>query len=123
MAYGSEAMVEAGFRELDADELARCAALLEEASILIDATGTAASCEIKAVAACRMVRRALGNSDCTIPIGASQGSISAGGYSQSWTVGASGATGELYLGKLEKKLLGLGNAIGAGNPLLGEAAP
>lgn len=123
MGYATTQMVAAGFRELTADEEDRCAALLEEASVLIDATGTTAKDEIKALVSCRMVRRALGDSDTTIPLGATQGTISAGGYSQSWTVGASGTTGELYFGRLEKKLLGIGNAIGAGNPLLGEAAP
>lgn len=123
MGYATTQMVAAGFRELTADEEDRCAALLEEAGVLIDATGTTAKDEIKALVSCRMVRRALGDSDTTIPLGATQGTISAGGYSQSWTVGASGTTGELYFGRLEKKLLGIGNAIGAGNPLLGEAAP
>lgn len=123
MGYATTQMVAAGFRELTADEEDRCAALLEEAGVLIDATGTTAKDEIKALVSCRMVRRALGDSDTTIPLGATQGTISAGGYSQSWTVGASGTTGELYFGRMEKKLLGIGNAIGAGNPLLGEAAP
>lgn len=123
MGYATTQMVAAGFRELTADEEDRCAALLEEAGVLIDATGTTAKDKIKALVSCRMVRRALGDSDTTIPLGATQGTISAGGYSQSWTVGASGTTGELYFGRLEKKLLGIGNAIGAGNPLLGEAAP
>ena len=37
------------------------------------------------------------------------------GYSQSWTIG-SGSAGELYLSKLEKKLLGCGNSIGSYSP-------
>ena len=40
------------------------------------------------------------------------------GYSQSWTMG-SGSAGELYLSKLEKKLLGIGDRIGARSPLEG----
>jgi hypothetical protein len=42
--------------------------------------------------------------------------MSALGYTQSWTIGASGSAGELYLGKLEKKLLGYGNSIGSYSP-------
>jgi hypothetical protein len=41
--------------------------------------------------------------------------MSAMGYSQSWTI-SGGGTGELYLGKLEKKLLGSGNRIGSYSP-------
>lgn len=41
-----------------------------------------------------------------------------GYYSQSWTMG-SGSAGELYLSKLEKKLLGVGDRIGACSPLEG----
>jgi hypothetical protein len=115
--YATTQMVEAGFRELTPDEEDRCTALLEEAGVLIDATGTTAADNVKALVSCRMVRRALGDSDNTIPLGASQGTISAGGYSQSWTVGANGSTGELYFGRFEKKLLGISNTIGAGNPL------
>ena len=65
---------------------------------------------------CRMVERAVGDgTEAGIPMGATQGSMSALGYSQSWTIG-SGATGELYLSKIEKKLLGAGNAIGSYSP-------
>ena len=52
------------------------------------------------------------------PLGSTQGSVSAMGYSQSWTMG-SGSAGELYLSKLEKKLLGVGDRIGARSPLEG----
>ena len=44
------------------------------------------------------------------------GTATALGYSQSWTMG-SGSSGELYLSKLEKKLLGVGSKIGARSPL------
>ena len=49
------------------------------------------------------------------PMGASQGSASALGYSQSWTM-SGGSAGELYLSKLEKKLLGYGGRVGAHSP-------
>ena len=70
---------------------------------------------------CRMVRRQLGSqgdSSAQFPLGSTQGTLSAMGYSQSWTMG-SGSAGELYLSKLEKKLLGVGNRIGARSPLEG----
>ena len=50
------------------------------------------------------------------PRGATQGPATALGYSQSWTM-SGGSTGELYLSKLEKKLLGVGSRLGAHSPL------
>jgi len=124
-AYATISDVAAGFRELDADEENRAAQLLEEAGVLIDAMAAKASDDAKRVVSCRMVRRALGAGDDTsmvsAPMGSTQGSMAAGGYSQSWTIGGGGAAGELYLGRTEKLLLGIGNRIGASSPLEGDA--
>lgn len=118
MAYTTVEQVVAGFRELDDDEKAKCNALIEEADIMIDARNSKANDDVKRVVECRMVRRALGSGDdgVNVPIGASQGSMSAMGYSQSWTIG-SGSSGELYLSKTEKDLLGVGNRIGSHSPI------
>ncbi len=86
-------------------------ALLEDAAVIIDAYNASASEEAKKVVSCNMVIRAIGDGDTTFPIGSTQGSMSALGYSQSFTMG-SGSTGELYLTKIDKKLLGAGNKIG-----------
>lgn len=124
-AYATISDVAAGFRELDADEENRAAQLLEEAGVLIDAMAAKASDDAKRVVSCRMVRRAMGAGDDTsmvsAPMGSTQGSMAAGGYSQSWTIGGGGAAGELYLGRTEKLLLGIGNRIGARSPLEGDA--
>ncbi len=118
MAYATYTDVEAGYRTLGPDEQETCTAMLKEAAIIIDAYNEDADCDAKKVVSCRMVRRALGASDVsTFPLGASQGSMSAGGYTQSWTLGGSGSAGELYIGKIEKKLLGTGNKIGSHSPL------
>lgn len=102
--------------EMSEQEQNLCKQLLEDAAIIIDAYNERASDEAKFIATCRMVIRTLGDGlDSGVPLGATQGSMSALGYSQSWTIG-SGTSGELYLGKLEKKLLGVGNKIGASNP-------
>lgn len=117
MAYATYTDVEAGFRELDADERTLCTQLLDEAAIIIDAFSHTGDADAKKLVSCRMVRRAIGDSGgISFPMGASQGTMSAGGYSQSWTLG-SGSTGELYLSKLEKSLLGCGNAIGSYSPV------
>jgi len=104
-------------RSMSADEQNVCSKLLDDAAVIIDAYNADASAEAKQLVSCRMVIRAIGDgTDAGIPMGATQGSMSALGYSQSWTIGASGSAGELYLGKLEKKLLGYGNSIGSYSP-------
>ena len=103
-------------RTLSADEQAVCTSLLDDAAIIIDAFNANASDDAKKTVSCRMVVRALGDGNNQgVPTGATQGSMSALGYSQSWTIG-SGAVGELYIGKLEKKILGVGDSIGSYSP-------
>ena len=118
MAYASYEDVQAGFRTLTADEISVCNALLEEAAVIIDSYNKDASADAKNVVSCRMVRRAIGAGEASVPIGATQGTMTAGPYSQSWTM-SGGSTGELYLGRVDKKLLGVSNAIGCSNPFAG----
>lgn len=117
MAYATVEQVESGFRPLTADERAVCSSLLDEAAIIIDAYNAGASADAKQVVSCRVVRRAIAAGDSVIPIGATQGSMTAGPYTQSWTM-SGGSTGELYLGRTDKKLLSVSNAIGASNPFV-----
>lgn len=91
--------------------------LLDDAAVLIDSYNKDADAEAKKVVSCRIVIRALGDGDTSIPMGATQGSQSGLGYSQSWTIGSGGSTGELYLGRTEKKLLGVGDLIGSHSPV------
>lgn len=96
-----------------------CTTMLDDAAVLIDSYKTSAGADAKKVVSCRMVIRSLGDPEDTTlasaPVGATQGSMSALGYSQSWTIG-SGALGELYLSKTDKRLLGADNAIGSYSP-------
>lgn len=112
--YATIEQVEAGYRELSETEREKCETLLSEAAIMIDAVARAACANAKQVVSCRMVRRALISYDDTM-MGATQGSVSALGYTQSWTMG-NGSAGELYISRSEKNLLGAGNKIGASNP-------
>lgn len=117
MAYATTDDVAAGFRELSDDELKVCETLLTRSAVIIDAYNKDASEDAKKIVSCNMVVRALGDTDTvSVPIGATQGTISALGYSQSWTLG-SGSAGEMYLSKLDKKLLGVGNRIGSYSPI------
>ena len=105
-------------RTLSDDELTVCANLLDDIAVLIDAYNSTADDDIKKIVSCRAVVRALGVGDSYgVPVGASQGSMSAMGYSQSWTIGSSGAVGEVYLSKTEKTMLGIGIAIGSYSPI------
>lgn len=117
MAYATVTDVQARMtRAMDTAEQAVCTTLLDDAGVLIDAYKSAASADAKKVVSCRMVIRALGV-DNDIPMGATQGSMSGLGYSQSWTIGTGGSVGELYLSKTDKQLLGGGNSIGSHSPL------
>jgi len=118
-AYATVEQVEAGFRELSSEEQERCEALLEEAAVLIDAVAPAAAADPKRVVSCRMVRRVLGDGAGTtiMPMGANQASITAGPYTQQWTIATGGVSGELYIGKTERTLLGLGNRVGSYSPV------
>lgn len=117
MAYATVADVQARMtRTMTTDEQTVCATLLDDAGVLIDAYRVSASDEAKKIVSCRMVQRAFGT-DVDIPMGATQGSMSGLGYSQSWTIGTGGSVGELYLSKTDKQLLGGGNQIGSHSPL------
>lgn len=103
---------------LTAEQKILCATLLDDAAILIDSYTNDATDDVKKVVSCRMVLRAIGDgADTGVPIGASQGSMSALGYSQSWTMPSNGGAGELYIGKTEKRMLGIGDKIGSHSPV------
>ena len=117
MAYATVQDVQARMtRTLSESEQAVCATWLDDVAVIIDAFNASASSEAKKVVSCRCVIRQLGDGETGIPVGATQGSMSGLGYSQSWTVG-SGSTGEIYLSKLDKQLLGTGNRIGSYSPI------
>lgn len=120
MAYAALTDIEARLtRPLSEAEQTVCTALLDDAAVIIDNVAPNAEVNAKLVVSCRMVIRAIGVADSDIPLGASQGSMSGLGYSQSWALPTNAATGELYLSKLEKQLLGRGNAIGSYSPVEG----
>jgi hypothetical protein len=116
MAYATVQELQARMqRELTETEQNICESLLEDAAVIIDAYNENATPDAKRLVSLRMVRRSIGDGTADVPIGATQGSMSALGYSQSWTIG-SGTVGELYIGKEDKKLLGASNKIGSYSP-------
>ncbi len=118
MAYATVTDVQARLtRTLSETEASVCEALLDDAGVIIDTYKPNALTEQKATVSCRMVIRAIGAGDVGVPMGATQGSMSGLGYSQSWTIGSGGSVGELYLSKTDKILLGGGNCIGSYSPV------
>lgn len=118
MAYAEVSDVQARMmRTMSNEEQSVCSALLEDAGAIIDAFAESADNNVKRVVSCRMVMRALGDGSASgVPMGATQGSMSALGYSQSWTI-SNGSSGELYLSKTDKQMLGKGNRIGSYSPV------
>lgn len=105
-------------RTLSNAEISAANMMLEDAAIIIDTYNCNAEIDKKNLVSCRMIIRALGDGQNDMPIGATQASQSGLGYSQSWTFG-SGSNGEIYLSKIEKRILGCGNRIGSYSPVEG----
>lgn len=104
-------------KTFDTSEQEICDILLERAALEIDSYNANATSDAKKSVSVEAVARAM-NETSDVPMGASQGSMSAMGYSQSWTMPNGGSVGSVYLSKSDKRLLGVGDAIGASNPLL-----
>ncbi len=102
-------------RNLSEAELSMCETLLEDAGVIIDSYKSSAYADAKKLVTCSMILRVLGDGETQFPIGATQGTVSALGYSQTFSMGT-GSTGELYLTKQEKRLLGAGQRIGFASP-------
>lgn len=117
-AYATAADVKSRYyRNLTAKEMEICEALLEDAGVLIDSYAPEAEADKKKIVSCRMVLRALPAGAVDVPFGATQSTQSALGYSQSWTISGGGAVGELYLTRVDKRLLGLESKIGSSSPV------
>ena len=119
MAYATVADVQARMlRTMSPAEQSVCGNLLDDAAVIIDAYAPDADPNAAELVSIRMVMRALGDgAQSGIPMGATQGSMSGLGYSQSWTIGAGGASGEIYMSRVERRMLGLGNRIGSRSPV------
>lgn len=119
MAYATiEDIQERVTRTLTKEEQKVCETMLDDAAVIIDAYNKDADKKAKKLVSCRMVIRSMAScNEEGVPMGATQGSMSALGYTQSWTIGSGGSAGEMYLGKLEKKMLGFGERIGSKSPV------
>ncbi len=120
MAYATLEDIEARRGALDPDDREKAAALLEDAAVILDALvvidGTEEQETLLNLVSCNMVIRALS----TTPdaYGVSSLSTTAGVYSESLQY--SNPSGDMYLTKLEKRLLGITTSyIGYIRPIIG----
>lgn len=116
MAYATVEDLEARWRTLDSDERAVAEALLADAAAYIDAWGTPSSAQAALVVSCNMVKRSMAAAG-TDAFGVGQASMTAGSYQQQWTY--ANPSGDMYITKAEKKLLGFGGTIGFARPAYG----
>lgn len=122
MAYATVSDIESRWRALSQDEQSRASVLIDDASAMLTALVNVDSDDqeqaylLKQVC-CSMVIRAMSATEADA-FGASQMSMTAGPYSQSWSY--SNPTGDMYLTKLEKRLLGITSGyIGTIEPRIG----
>lgn len=109
MAFADVSDIEARWRTLSADEEARATALLDDASAMLAAqvdidASSAEQAKLLNIVCCSMVIRAMSATEAD-SYGAESMTMTAGPYSQSWSY--SNPTGDMYLTKYEKRLLGI----------------
>lgn len=109
MAFADVSDLESRWRDLSAGEEARAAVLLDDASAMletlveVDASDEQQAAMLKIVC-CNMVQRAMASTENDL-FGVSQQSMAAVGFSQSYSY--ANPSGDMYLTKYEKRLLGI----------------
>lgn len=109
MAFAEVSDIEARWRSLSPDEEARAGVLIQDASAMLSAlvkvdASDQEQADLLNTVCCNMVIRAMAQSGMDT-FGVSQAAITAGPYTQSFSY--SNPSGDMYLTKLEKKLLGI----------------
>lgn len=121
MAFAQVSDIEARWRDLSTAEETRAGTLIDDASAIltqlvdVDATDTQQAQLLKQVC-CSMVIRAMSATEADT-FGVSSASMTAGPYTQQMTY--SNPSGDMYLTKLEKRLLGITHGyIGSIRPMM-----
>lgn len=122
MAYADVSDLEVRWRTLTDDEQARAEALLDDASAMLDAYVTVDETDeqqmkLLKIVVCNMVERAMSTGGDIF--GVTQQSMTAGPYAQ--TFNYANPTGDLYITKSEKRLLGISGA-GKGRTIMYQMA-
>lgn len=121
MAFAQVSDIEARWRDLDETEEARASVLIDDASAILSSLvtvvdgDTAQAANLKTVC-CNMVIRAMSATESDI-FGVSSSSVTAGPYAE--TVSYANPSGDMYLTKMEKRILGITTSyIGTIFPLI-----
>lgn len=109
MAFAEVSDIESRWRELSTTEQTRASVLIDDASAMLTAlvnvdTDDEEQAQLLKQVCCSMVIRAMSATE-SDAFGASQMSMTAGPYTQSWNY--ANPSGDMYLTKLEKRLLGI----------------
>lgn len=118
MAYADVSDLEVRWRTLTTDEQERAEALLDDASAMLDAYVTVDETDEKQmqllkIVVCNMVERAMSTGGDMY--GVTQQSMTAVGFTQQYTY--ANPTGDLYISKAEKRMLGI-SGTGKGRTLM-----
>lgn len=123
MAFALVSDIEARWRDLSTAEESRASVLIDDASAMLENLVTVDPSDEKQASllktvCCSMVIRAMSATEYDA-FGVANTSMTAGSYTQSWTY--SNPTGDLYLTKMEKRLLGISTGyIGSIRPKIGD---
>lgn len=109
MAYAEVSDIESRWRELSTDKQSRASVLIDDASAMLTAlvdvdSDDSEQAQLLKQVCCSMVIRAMSATEADA-FGASQMSMTAGPYTQSWNY--ANPSGDMYLTRLEKRLLGI----------------
>lgn len=110
MVFADVSDIEVRWRTLTSSERNRATALIEDASAMLSAlvenidVSDEEQMQLLNLVCCNMVIRAMSATEVD-SFGASNMSMTAGAYTQSWTY--ANPTGDMYLTKFEKRLLGV----------------
>ena len=110
MVFAEVSDIESRWRTLDSGERDRAQALIQDASAMLSKLVTdidvadEEQMQLLNIVCCNMVIRAMSATEAD-SYGASNMSMTAGPYTQSWTY--SNPTGDMYITKFEKRLLGI----------------
>lgn len=122
MVFAEVSDIESRWRTLDSGESDRATALIDDASAMLSAlvekidVADENQIHLLNMVCCNMVIRAMSATE-TDSYGASNMSMTAGAYSQSWTY--SNPMGDMYVTKLEKRILGITSGyIGSIRPMM-----
>lgn len=122
MKFAQVSDLEARWRTLSEAEQDQADVLLEDASAILASMVEIPEHddgypELLSIVTCNMVQRAM-SSTAADTYGVTQASMTAGPYTQSWSY--SNPSGDMYLTKMEKKMLGITSGyIGSIRPMIG----